>query len=188
MDEKTVAQGDRPLKPRVFTPARRAASLAAARKSQAAAHARALQKYRVDANGCWIFSTRINRTGYGRLIANGRDMLAHRFFFLKMVGDIPPGMGVCHRCDVPACVNPDHLFLGTQRDNMADCAAKGRINKVPTAVGEAVASSKLTEELVVAIRAAKEAGEGTASIARRFNISRHTAWAVGTRRVWRHVR
>lgn len=68
------------------------------------------------------------RDGYGRIRVDGKSWLAHRFSWVLANGPIPEGMYVCHRCDNPPCINPEHLFLGTQTDNMRDMAAKGRWN------------------------------------------------------------
>lgn len=76
--------------------------------------------------GCWLWSGATNSSGYGHLKAGGRATLAHRMSFEIHCGAIPAGAGVCHRCDVPACVNPAHLFLGSQLDNVRDMIAKGR--------------------------------------------------------------
>lgn len=72
--------------------------------------------------GCWWWAASFNRAGYGRFESD----LAHRTAWRLLRGPIPPGLFVCHRCDQPGCVNPDHLFLGTHNDNMADKVAKGR--------------------------------------------------------------
>lgn len=75
--------------------------------------------------GCRIWGKSKNRAGYGRKVFGGEE-LAHRLSFLLFRGLIPEGMHVCHHCDNPPCCNPDHLFLGTDSDNMSDCARKRR--------------------------------------------------------------
>lgn len=77
-------------------------------------------------SGCWLWLGEINDKGYGRVWAESMRMRAHRYSYQHHVGLIPDGLHVCHRCDVPCCVNPDHLFLGTASDNMRDCVRKGR--------------------------------------------------------------
>jgi hypothetical protein len=69
-------------------------------------------------------------SGYGVVSVGGRNLRAHRVFYAAFVGDVPEGMSVCHKCDNRACVRPDHLFLGTDRDNTRDSIAKGRFTKV----------------------------------------------------------
>ena len=83
---------------------------------------------------CWVWisskiSSKPNR-GYGRIWVNGKPELAHRISWEIANGPIPKGMQVLHRCDNPSCVRPDHLFLGTQRDNMQDSIEKGRWGNV----------------------------------------------------------
>lgn len=77
--------------------------------------------------GCWIWTGAVNcERGYGYFLFDGKPRLAHRASWAMHKGQIPDGMNVLHRCDIPSCVNPNHLFLGTLSDNMQDCAAKGR--------------------------------------------------------------
>jgi len=78
-----------------------------------------------DPSGCWLW-TGAKIRGYGVLVIDGRNQFAHRFSYALHVGPIPTGLNVCHACDVPACVNPEHLWVGSQSDNMADKIAKVR--------------------------------------------------------------
>lgn len=81
--------------------------------------------------GCWIWTGRTDSNGYGRvdLGPRGKQALAHRISAVCKFGDAIAGKNVCHRCDTPSCVNPNHFFLGTQADNMRDMFRKGRHHK-----------------------------------------------------------
>src|SRR4051812_10004906 len=79
-------------------------------------------------DGCWTYTGVTNAKGYGQLqVAKNVTRLAHRFSYELNVGPIPDGLFVCHHCDNPPCVRPDHLFLGTVTDNARDAASKGRL-------------------------------------------------------------
>lgn len=82
--------------------------------------------YTVSKTGCWIWKGGVGKDGYGKLKRNGKTIRAHRFFFELHKHLILPGQVVCHTCDTPLCVNPEHLFAGTQLDNERDKDAKGR--------------------------------------------------------------
>jgi hypothetical protein len=85
---------------------------------------------KVDRSGeCWLWTGYVQSNGYAKTWYQGRVQWAHRIAWQEANGPIPEGMFVCHRCDVRRCVRPDHLFLGTQRDNMQDAVAKGRTAK-----------------------------------------------------------
>lgn len=83
----------------------------------------------IPETGCHIWMASVCKLGYGRLAdfpVRGKTTLVHRAAYEHFVGPVPDGMKVCHRCDVPSCVNPDHLFLGTQKDNLQDMFRKRR--------------------------------------------------------------
>lgn len=100
-------------------------------------------------NECWLWTASRDTHGYGTFRRDGCVQKAHRVSWELTHGLIPDGLHVCHRCDVPACVNPDHLFLGTMKDNMQDRNAKGR---AASKVGVNNGRARLTERGVVVVR------------------------------------
>lgn len=139
---------------------------------------------KVDKSGnCWLWQGYRRRSnGYGTLTVRPRGtLLAHRIAWEVTSGPIPAGLYVCHHCDTPACVNPAHLFLGTQQDNMTDMRRKGR-----GARGEQNNSGKLTPDDVRAIRRAAPATTLDA-LGKQYGVTRGAIWHIVHRRTWRHI-
>lgn len=99
--------------------------------------------------GCWYWLGSVNTKGYGHIKEQGKVLTAHRLSWKIHFGPIPEGMLVCHSCDVRRCVAPNHLFLGSDQDNIDDMIAKGRANHQR---GEAAHKAKLTQEQANEIR------------------------------------
>jgi hypothetical protein len=131
------------------------------------------------ADGCWRWNGRGAR-GYGTFWCDGRYTMAHRMAWRLTKGPIPAGAHVLHHCDTPGCVNPDHLFLGTHADNMADMASKHRFPS-----GERHWWRKLTADQVQQIRSRVAAGAIQRRVARSFGISPATVCMIVARRIWR---
>src|SRR5512138_3094264 len=125
----------------------------------------------VDRTGdCWEWSANRLPSKYGLFnVRLGKSVLAHRVAYELAKEPIPDGMCVLHRCDNPPCVNPDHLFLGTDADNTRDRVQKGR-----AASGERNSQAKLTPALVMAIRRAAARGVTAAAMARAAGVSHET--------------
>lgn len=115
-------------------------------------------RYVNTSGSCWLWTGHKGGGGYGHIRQGGKERLAHRVSYEMAYGSIPGGLDVLHRCDNPACVRPDHLWLGTHTENMADMAAKGR-NKQPS--GERSGQAKLTWEQVGEIRQKRRSGHYT---------------------------
>lgn len=129
------------------------------------------QRFHPEPNsGCWLWSGTMTRAGgYGELVCRGKKHRAHVLSYKLHNGPVPTGLCVLHRCDVPRCVNPNHLFIGTNLDNVRDRDAKGR------------GVRKLTEEQVIAIR---KMGGLQRDIAARFDIGASTVRDIKSRKTW----
>ena len=131
--------------------------------------------------GCWIWLGAGDRYGY--IVVEGKVWLAHRFSYILHCDEIPIGEQVLHSCDNGLCVNPNHLFLGSQQDNMDDKVAKDRQAK-----GSNVGTSKLTNDEVLEIRRLCEEGQMLQyEIAEMFNVDPKTITNIKLRRQWRHI-
>lgn len=138
----------------------------------------------VTDGGCWEWQGYRSRKGYGEIKVDGRMEKAHRQAFLLRRGPIPQGMHVLHRCDNPPCVNPDHLFLGTNDDNVADRTAKGRSARN---VGAAASTAKLTEDDVRQIRRMATLGMTNLEIAEAFPVNDRSISNIIRNKTWSHV-
>lgn len=144
---------------------------------------RLLAKARVNAStGCWEWTAAKYSTGYGSIRIDGKQRGAHRASYELFCGPIPDGLHVCHNCDNKACVNPEHLFLGTNADNMADKVAKGRQQKLR---GTESGRAKLAEADVIAIRAAKGVTQRT--LAAQYLVSQRLICAIRSGKLWKHI-
>lgn len=135
-------------------------------------------------DNCWEWLAYKIRGGYGSFRIGRRTYLAHRISYSISNGHVPAGLYVCHRCDNPSCVNPSHLFVGTQTDNMADCARKGR---AASRAGEFNGNSTLRVSQVLDVRSRVAAGESGASVARLYGVDRSTINDIIRQRTWRDV-
>lgn len=149
-----------------------------------------------DGASCWIWTGVKNIAGYGYVDQYKRHnvpRMAHRISYHLTNGPIPDGLLVLHKCDNPSCVNPSHLFLGTQKDNMRDCVEKGRKPRGPEHAarikevalkGESNKNSKLTESDVLSIRSDQRTlGE----IAKHYGVILNTVWRIKKRLAWSHI-
>ena len=134
---------------------------------------------------CWIWTGSRGNRGYGRFRMDKDDYWnAHRVTWAITFGPIPDGLQVLHHCDNPACVRPDHLFLGTQSDNVRDMVQKNRANRP---YGPRHFRTALTEDQVRAMRAEWATGITQNQLARKYGISTSGIHGILHRRVWRHI-
>lgn len=163
-------------------------------------------------SGCILWTGRVHSFGYGMVQVGGKNQYAHRTAWILAHGPIPKGLLVCHKCDVPACINPDHLFLGTHKENTHDAMKKGRLasgersfahrypEKLPRgdahpmrrfpekrSRGENRPLAKLTDLYVREIRALAEQGVAQAELCKRYGVAPVTIHRVINRASWRHV-
>lgn len=134
--------------------------------------------------GCWNWKGSPSGNGYGELQLAGsrKKVRAHRFSWELHFAPIPNGLFVCHRCDNRMCVNPAHLFLGTQEDNMRDAASKLRMPH-----GEGQHLAKLNDVSVALIRRRHSAGESLAALAVEYGVTKQAVWHVVHRKTWKHI-
>lgn len=135
---------------------------------------------------CWPWTGPLSPKGDGRprVSSGGKQWLASRLLYTIVHGPLPRGLGICHHCDNPSCMNMRHWFVGTQRENVADMQRKGRRARI---IGTRNPLAKMTDSLVAEMRARHAAGESMSALARWAGVSRITASMVIRRKSWSHV-
>lgn len=146
-------------------------------------------------DSCWLWTGERTKFGHGRFLYNSVRVNAHRFAYETFVGPIPDGLLVCHKCDVPNCVNPDHLFVGTQKDNIQDCVKKGRWTQAKLkaqhpewcARGEQAGNSTLKTEQALTALSMLRCGMTLKVVGEIFGITQATASQIRGGKTWRHI-
>lgn len=137
-------------------------------------------KYVISKKGCWEWTGYCDKDGYPKI--GDKCLGAHRYSYERFKGKIPEGMLVCHSCDNPSCVNPEHLWLGSHNDNAQD-----KVQKKRQAIGEKIGNAKLTEYEVKEIRKLSEEGMTQNEIGKKFNISQAVISKIVLKEAWKHV-
>jgi hypothetical protein len=144
-----------------------------------------LLRYVVAGNGCWNWIATKDRDGYGLLTHHrGKQIRAHRASYEFHVAKIPTGLFVCHSCDNPSCVNPEHLFVGTSKENTRDMIDK---NRRPVLCGEKHPNAKLTNDQVAQIKQLRSENRLLKDIANQFNISFQTVSSITKGTTWNNI-
>lgn len=131
---------------------------------------------------CWLWTGCLYGFGkwkYGQIYGDGKIQRAHRYSYELHVGPIAKGLCVCHKCDNPLCVNPNHLFLGTHKENLGDMSKKGR-----APWGEKSYRAKLTNKDIIKIRNMKKP---QSVIAEKFGIGQSNVSYIKSRKTWTHI-
>lgn len=142
------------------------------------------KQVKMQPSGCWEWQGYKNRKHYGTFGMNFKQYYAHRLAYRMYYLTDPLELQVCHTCDNPTCVNPFHLFIGTQKDNIADMYEKGRQNKCK---GSSHGQAVLTESDVMAARERWQNGETQKALAAEYGVSRQVMGFAVTGRTWKHI-
>ena len=137
-------------------------------------------------SGCWLWQGAKTKDGYAEASWRGRPELVSRLMFTIMTSAIPKGRHICHHCDNPVCVNPEHLFIGTPSDNISDASKKGRLNKKSWAnLRTSPVNRKLTFEQAEIIRKRFAGGELAPALGREYGVSHETIYSIVHNRSYR---
>lgn len=131
--------------------------------------------------GCIIFTACLNKHGYGSVKVDGKTKLAHRVAYEKAYGPIPEGLVVMHSCDTPACIEPTHLSVGTQKQNVDDMIAK---NRKAILKGTSHGRARLTDDQVKEIYLSDLSDS---ALAKQFAINRSVPWKIRRGQLWAHI-
>ena len=134
--------------------------------------------------GCWNWTAARTIFGYGKFSVNHREIMAHRASWEMHFGEIEKGIFVCHKCDNPSCIRPDHLFLGTPTENNHDMVKKGRDVRLR---GEQHPHAKLTEEIVREIKIKLKNGLSRRNLCREYGVAESTIGNIKNGNNWSHV-
>lgn len=140
---------------------------------------------------CWNWIGLISKNGYGRITFYKKQFTSHRVGYFMANGAFPKRMFICHHCDNPKCVNPDHFFIGTALENNRDCASKGRSGpanhpeRMPR--GTATTFAKLNEEKIREIVELKRKGMSGPQIAARYGVTKNSIYNLFCGVTWRHL-
>ena len=148
-------------------------------------------KYMTEPNtGCWLWLGVANKKGYGFMSIYGKNKQAtHISLFIYKNILVSKGLDACHKCDNPICVNPDHLFVGTRKQNMLDCEKKGRSNnEAKVKKGEKNGRAKLSDSIVKKIIKELNDGRKCAYLSNKYKISHGSIWFIQKGVTWKHIK
>lgn len=147
-------------------------------------------KIKINGNSCWEWQGKINLSGYGQIGKRGepkKQVITHRISYEIFKGEIPKGLIICHSCDNKICCNPDHLWIGTPKDNFHDAMKKGR-TVYGGAKGEKSGNAKLNENKVREIREELEKGTKAKILAEHYGVHVAVIYTIKNKKAWKHVK
>lgn len=131
---------------------------------------------------CWLYKGAINSWGYGSIRIDGKTLHVHRFLYETFFGPLGKNQLCCHTCDVPNCINPAHIFIGSSKDNSDDMRRKNR-----AAIGSKQGKSKLKEDDIIKIFLLRKEGTLQKEIAKLFGVTPSIINLILNRKIWKHV-